>query len=253
MSEVALEVRDLVKEFPAGRHGVVRAVDGVSFSLRAGECLALVGRSGCGKSTTARIVARLEAPTSGAVLLDGLDVTRTRSVHARALRYAVQMVFQDPVGSFDPRRTLGDGVAEPLRNAGMSRREADERALRLLARCGLSDEVAARRPHEVSGGQCQRAAIARAMAAEPRVLVCDEATSALDATVQRRVMELLGSVRRETGLACLFICHDLALVQEFCDRVLVMHAGRIVEEGSPGELLASPRTSWTRELADAVL
>lgn len=253
MSEVKLEACGLVKEFARGRREVVRALDGVSFALHAGECLALVGCSGCGKSTTARIVAGLETPTAGTVLLDGRDVTGARGAQARRLHRAVQMVFQDPAGSFDPRRTLGDAVAEPLRNAGVPWREARERAVRFLGRCGLPGELAGRYPHQASGGQCQRAAIARAMAVEPQVLVCDEATSALDATVQRQVMELLDRLRRETGMACLFICHDLALVQEFCDRALVMHAGRVVEEGEPGRLISQPCSPWTRELVDAVL
>ena len=161
----------------------------------------------------------------------------------------MQMVFQTPAESFDPRRTLGDGVGESLR--GLSRREARQEAVRLMERCGLPGELARRYPHEVSGGQCQRAAIARALAMGPKVLICDEATSALDVTVQKEILDLLRGL--EGDLAILFICHDISLVQQFCHRVLVMHRGEIVEQGTPDEVICRPQHAYTRHLIDSVL
>ena len=161
----------------------------------------------------------------------------------------IQMVFQTPAESFDPRRTLGDGVGESLR--GLSRREARQEAVRLMERCGLPGEFARRYPHEVSGGQCQRAAIARALAMGPKVLICDEATSALDVTVQKEILDLLRGL--EGDLAILFICHDISLVQQFCHRVLVMHRGEIVEQGTPDEVICRPQHAYTRHLIDSVL
>lgn len=163
------------------------------------------------------------------------------------------MVFQDPVSSFDPRRTLGDGIGESLRNHGMSREEARKRAELLLEQCGLTEEFARRYPHEVSGGQCQRAAIARALAIEPQLLICDEATSALDVTVQKQIMELLDRMRKEKNLTILFICHNLALVQSFCDQILVMKQGKIVEEGKPEEVIRHPQHAYTKQLVESVL
>ena len=165
----------------------------------------------------------------------------------------IQMVFQDPVSSFDPRRTLGDGVGESLRNQGMSREKAQKRAEQLLEQCGLPSAFAARYPHEVSGGQCQRAAIARALAIEPQILICDEATSALDVTVQKQIMDLLDALRKEKQLTILFICHNLALVQSFCERVLVMKEGKMVEEGIPDEVIWHPQHAYTRLLVESVL
>ena len=162
------------------------------------------------------------------------------------------MVFQGPVSSFDPRRTLGDGIGESLKNRGMDSREVRKRTVGLLKLCGLPESYAERYPHQVSGGECQRAAIARALAIEPSVLICDEATSSLDVTVQKQIMELLAALRSKEKMACLFICHNLALVQSFCDRVLVMYEGRIVEEGTPDEVIRTPRSAYTRQLVEAV-
>ena len=250
--ENLLEVGDLTKIFGAGGGRPVTAADHVTFSLRAGEALGLVGESGCGKSTLARMIARLLEPTAGAVFLEGEEITKLRRRALRPVYRKMQMVFQSPAGSFDPRRTLGHGIAESLENRGLSRKERQTRTARLLARCGLPADFAGRYPHEVSGGQCQRAAIARALAAEPRLLICDEATSALDVTVQQQILELLGELRRD-GLSILFICHNLALVQSFCDRVLVMRAGKIVEAGNAADVIAAPRTGYTRSFLDAVL
>lgn len=163
------------------------------------------------------------------------------------------MVFQTPAESFDPRRTLGDGIGESLRNMGIKGSELKKRVDNLLELCGLSPEFALRYPHQVSGGQCQRAAIARALAVEPQLLICDEATSALDVTVQKQIMELLMKLKKEQNLSVIFICHDLALVQMFCDRVLVMEQGRIVETGTPDQVIHTPREEYTRILVDAVL
>ncbi|HIX30769.1 MAG TPA: dipeptide/oligopeptide/nickel ABC transporter ATP-binding protein [Firmicutes bacterium] len=250
--ENLLEVQDLTKIFGAGGGRPVTAADHVTFSLRAGEALGLVGESGCGKSTLARMIARLLEPTAGAVFLEGEEITKLRRRALRPVYRKMQMVFQSPAGSFDPRRTLGHGIAESLENRGLSRGERQARTAQLLERCGLPADFAGRYPHEVSGGQCQRAAIARALAAEPRLLICDEATSALDVTVQQQILELLGELRRD-GLSILFICHNLALVQSFCDRVLVMRAGKIVEAGNAADVIAAPRTDYTRSLLDAVL
>jgi peptide/nickel transport system ATP-binding protein len=165
----------------------------------------------------------------------------------------MQMVFQTPTDSFDPRRTLGDGVSESLRNAGMKKSEALQKTAMLLEQCGLPAEFMKRYPHEVSGGQCQRAAIARAIAIEPKVLILDEATSALDVTVQEEILELLTKLREERQMSYLFICHDIALVQNFCDRVLVMYHGKVVEEGIPDEVIRHPQNDYTRNLIDSVL
>ena len=163
------------------------------------------------------------------------------------------MVFQTPTESFDPRRKLGDGIAESLINFGMRKKEAMVKAGQLLELCGLGKEYAERYPHEVSGGQCQRAAIARAIAIDPRLLILDEATSALDVTIQEEILELLNKLKTERNMTYLFICHDIALVQQFCDRVLVMHQGKIVEEGTPDEVIRNPKTEYTRRLIESVL
>jgi peptide/nickel transport system ATP-binding protein len=165
----------------------------------------------------------------------------------------MQMVFQNPVDSFDPRCTLGDGISESLLNHGKSKRQAAEMTKNLLALCGLGEEFAQRYPHEVSGGQCQRAAIARALAIEPELVILDEATSALDVTVQAEVLDLLNRLQEDRGIAYLFICHDIALVQDFCDRVIVMHEGKIVEEGIPDEIINNPQQAYTKKLIDSVL
>jgi peptide/nickel transport system ATP-binding protein len=167
----------------------------------------------------------------------------------------MQMVFQTPTDSFDPRRTLGDGIGESLRNRGMSRRETKKEVARLLEECGLTNEFAGRYPHQVSGGQCQRAAIARALAIRPKLLICDEATSALDVTIQKEIISLLNELRWQHGseLSILFICHDIALVQQFCNRVLVLYHGKLVEQGIPDEIIRNPTDPYTRHLIDSIL
>ncbi len=249
MPEPVLQVQDLKKIFPREGRDVV-AVDGVSFHVAPGECLGLIGESGSGKSTVANMAARLLDPAEGRIFLDGEDVTEA---DIRTVCRKVQMVFQSPRESFDPRRTLGDGVGESLRNAGKPVGELRQEVGRLLEVCGLSPNFADRYPHEVSGGECQRAAIARAIAIEPKLLICDEATSALDVTVQAEIVALLGKLMEKRGMACLFICHDIALTQAFCHRILVMHRGKIVEEGSPNEVIGAPKQAYTRMLIDSVL
>ena len=248
-----VKVEHLTKTFKSRGREDYTAVDDVNFSLYPGEKLALIGESGSGKATVVNMLTRLLDCTSGRILLDGEDITNVRGKALREIYRKVQMVFQTPVESFDPRRTLGDGISESLVNHGMKKKEAMQEAIRLLSLCGLEDEFAKRYPHEVSGGQCQRAAIARALAIKPKVLILDEATSALDVTVQEEVLNLLTKIKEEMDISYLFICHDIALVQNFCDRVLVMYHGRIVEEGIPDEVIQHPKEEYTKNLIDSIL
>ena len=248
-----LQVSNLTKRFTYKERPDFIAVDNVSFCIEPGEIVGLVGGSGSGKTTVARLVTRLLDPTSGAIMLAGRDVSSLHGKALRSLGQDVQMVFQEPAPSFDPRRTLLDGICESTLNAGASKQEACARAYELMQLCGLSKDIAHRRPREVSGGQCQRAAIARALAPNPPLVICDEATSSLDVTVQAQIVDLLTQIRRERATAFLFICHDLALVQDFCDRVLVMERGRIVEEGDVSEVLLHPTHPYTQALLRATL
>lgn len=227
--EPILEVRNLTVKFEEGSQKELTAVNGVSFCLYPHETLGIVGESGSGKSTIARAVTRLVKISEGEILLKGRDITHVKGKALRDIYRSLQMVFQSPAASFDPRRTLGDGIGESLRNCGMGKARRDEAAEKLLLSCGLPEEFAHRYPHEVSGGQCQRAAIARALAARPKILICDEITSALDVTAQQQIMELLQSLKETRQMAFLFISHDPALVRAFCSRVLVMREGRILE------------------------
>lgn len=252
MTEVLLEAEHLKKIFCDGKTSFT-AVDDVSFAIRKGECLGIVGESGSGKSTVARLLTRLLEPSEGKITLLGEDITHISGKKLRNVYQKMQMVFQMSAQSFDPRRTLGDGIGESLRNMGMSRKETRKRVEELLGTCGLTLEYAGRYPHEVSGGECQRAAIARALAVDPLLLICDEATSALDVTVQKQILDLMTELKEKKNLSFLFICHDLALVQAFCDRVLVMYQGRIEETGTPDEIINYPKTEYTRILLDSVL
>lgn len=251
--EAILEVSDLTKTFENRKKTEFYAVDHVSFQVMPGQTVGIVGESGSGKSTLAKLLCCLEEPTEGQIRLCGQEIGKRKGKKRREMYRKLQMVFQDPVSSFDPRRTLGDGIGESLRNHGMSREEARKRVELLLEQCGLPEEFAGRYPHEVSGGQCQRVAIARALAIEPQLLICDEATSVLDVTVQKQIMELLDRMRKEKKLTILFICHNLALVQSFCDQILVMKQGKIVEEGKPEEVIRHPQHAYTKQLVESVL
>lgn len=247
-----LKAEHLRKVFSSQEREVL-AVDDVSFSLAAGEKLAIIGESGSGKTTVARMVTRLTDTSAGSIFLEGEDITKARGKQLREAYKKMQMVFQSPLESFDPRLTLGDGIMESLVNHGLEKQAALEKCQRLLNLCGLPGDFARRYPHEVSGGQCQRAAIARALAIGPELLILDEATSALDVTVQAEILELLKELQAERSMAYLFICHDIALVQDFCDRVIVMHEGRIVEEGAPDEVIQHPKQDYTKKLIASVL
>lgn len=253
--EPILKVENLTKTFSRRGQAELTAVNGITFDVFPGECVAIIGESGSGKTTAVNMIARLLDATSGEIFLDGRDITHLRGRALREAYRTMQMVFQTPTDSFDPRRTLGDGIGESLRNAGVSKAETRKKVEALLEKCGLPREFADRYPHQVSGGQCQRAAIARALAIEPKLLICDEATSALDVTVQKEIIDLLNTLRRQRGqaLSILFICHDISLVQQFADRVLVMHLGKIVESGTPDEVIRSPKNDYTRRLIDSVL
>lgn len=254
-----LEVRGLTKHFPI-RSGVlqrvtgaVKAVDNVSFDIARGETLALVGESGCGKTTTGRTLLRLVEPTAGSVRFDGTDVMALRGEALRRMRRHMQIVFQDPYGSLNPRMTVGDTIREGLivhRLAEGS--EADNRVARLLDEVGLRPEFASRLPHEFSGGQRQRIGIARALAVEPSFVVCDEPVSALDVSVQAQVVNLLRDLQRDRGLSYLFIAHDLAVVSHMADRVAVMYLGRIVELAARSQLFTGARMPYTQALLSAV-
>ena len=253
--EPILKVENLTKVFSRSGQDDFTAVNGVSFALSSGECLGIIGESGSGKTTLVNLITRLLDATDGNIYLDGEEITHLKGNELRRVYRKMQMVFQTPTDSFDPRRTLGDGIGESLRNAGMPKKEARSEVKRLLEACGLPAEFAKRYPHQVSGGQCQRAAIARALAVKPKLLICDEVTSALDVTVQKEILNLLNDLRSQQGdnLSILFICHDISLVQQFCDRVVVMYHGCIVEEGVPDAVIGHPQNAYTQRLIDSVL
>ena len=234
--------------------GRVQAIDSISFSLAQRELLGIVGESGSGKSTVAKLLTGLHLPTSGSILLDGKDITHAHGKERRALYTRIQMVFQDAVGSFNPRRTIGAMIGETIcRLCTPDERDTKRRVAELLTEVGLPTSYAMRYPHEMSGGECQRAAIARAMAVHPEILVCDEATSALDVSVQAKIIALLLHLQREHGMSLLFISHDLPLVSSIADRVLIMQNGRIVEQGETSRVLREPNEDYTRNLLRAAL
>ncbi len=260
-AEPLVQVRALVKEFPIDRGvmlrrnvGAVRAVDGIDFDVRAGETFGIVGESGSGKSTTARLIARLLDPTAGEVRFDGQDITALRGSALKLLRREMQMVFQDPYSSLNPRRTIGSIVAEPLviHRVQAGRAARGRVVAELLETVGLNPEHYNRYPHEFSGGQRQRIGIARALALRPKLLIADEPVSALDVSIQAQVLNLLRELQREFGLTMVFISHDLSVVRHMCDRIAVMHDGRIVELQCNEQLYSAPRDPYTRELLAAV-
>jgi peptide/nickel transport system ATP-binding protein/oligopeptide transport system ATP-binding protein len=247
MSEPLLVANHLKKTFSNG----VRAVDDVSFTIGVGETVGIVGESGCGKSTTARLVLRLTEADSGELRFAGQDLRALRGAALRKVRAKLQLVPQNPRGAFDPRMAIADSIALNLTVHGLHRREARARAAELLDRVGVDPRHGLKRQHELSGGQLQRAAIARALATDPHVVVCDEPVSALDKSVQAQVLNLLADLQRDTGVAYLFISHDLSVVEHISDRVLVMYLGRVVEQGSASDVWRSPAHPYTTALLSA--
>ncbi len=257
-TEPLLRVHALSKQFDisVGKFGGTRplhAVDNVSFSIQAGECMGLVGESGCGKSTLGRTILQLLSPTSGAVFFDGQDLSTGDKETIRTLRRDVQVVFQDPYSSLNPRMRVRDIIAEPLMNKKLPRREIDERVQKVIQDVGLRSDYLGRYPHAFSGGQRQRIGIARALVQRPKLLICDEAVSALDVSVQAQILNLLQEIREEYELTILFISHNLSVVRHIADRVAVMYLGQVVEIGSNEKIFSDPQHPYTRSLISAVL
>ncbi|MSR45376.1 MAG: ABC transporter ATP-binding protein [Phycisphaerales bacterium] len=259
MTQPLLDVSDLQVHFPV-RQGVLqrivdwrRAVDGVSFSIAPGETLGLVGESGCGKTTVGRAILRLIPATGGSVHFDGTDVFAQGATSLRKMRRQMQIIFQDPGGSLNPRMRVGNIIGEPLEVHGIvPKGQIRERVGELLERCGLWRAAADRYPHEFSGGQKQRIGIARALALEPRLIVCDEPTSALDVSIQSQILNLLSDLQSEFKLSYLFISHDMAVIHHACQRIAVMWNGKIVEHGTREEIIYSPKHPYTQALLSAV-
>ncbi|BCN60992.1 ATP-binding cassette domain-containing protein [Prescottella equi] len=254
-----LEVANLTKSFSTRRDflgrrtGWTHAVKDVSFTLDAGECLAVVGESGAGKSTVGRMVLRLIEADSGSVVFGGEDVRAAKPARLRQMRRGMQMIFQDPHSSLDPRMTVADAVIEPLIvHTDLDRAARAQRARELLDKVGIGSRYLGRYPAELSGGQLQRVAIARALTLEPEMIVCDEPVAALDVSVRAQVLNLLRDLQEELGLAYLFVCHDLALIEVIADRVMVMKSGEVVETGTVEQIYASPAQDYTRKLLDAI-
>jgi peptide/nickel transport system ATP-binding protein len=253
--DVLLRVEDLVVEFPAGRGRIVHAVSGISFDIRKGETLGLVGESGCGKSTTGRAIVQLRRPTSGSIWFDGTELTKLQGEALRRTRSHVQMIFQDPIASLNPRHKITDIVSEGLKiwPDKVPARDRERVVGEVLRSVGLDPEtVAERRPGQFSGGQCQRISIARALVLDPGVLICDEPVSALDVSVQAQILNLLEDMKARYGLTMLFIAHDLAVVKNVSDWVVVMYLGKICEVGTPDELYARPAHPYTQALLTAI-
>ena len=260
MSEPLLEVKDLTMHFPIRSRGIIprtighiRAVDGVSFTIGAGESLGLVGESGSGKSTTGRLITRLYQPTSGQILFEGTDIAKSSARELRPLRREIQMIFQDPYTSLNPRHTVGEIIGAPLEIHNLVPKQGRLRRVQeLLEIVGLNPEHYNRYPHEFSGGQRQRIGIARALTMSPKLLVADEPVSALDVSIQAQIINLLKDLQRDMGIAFLFIAHDLAIVRHFCPQVAVMYLGKIVENAPREELYSNPKHAYTQSLLSAV-
>jgi len=254
MSQAFIQVQGLRKYFNLGNRRILKAVNDIGFTIRKGETLGLVGESGCGKSTAGRTLLRLYEPTGGRFVMDGVDVTRLSGAKLKAHRRKMQMIFQDPYASLNPRMTVLDIIGEALDIHGLasSRAERKRRVEELLEMVGLSSEHASRYPHEFSGGQRQRIGITRALAVEPEFIVCDEPISALDVSIQAQIVNLLLDLQRKMGLTYLFIAHDLSMVKYMSDRVAVMYKGRIVELAASEELYADPLHPYTRALLSAI-
>ena len=252
--DAVLTVRDLNVEFRVAKDKIVKAVSGLSFDVIKGETLAIVGESGCGKTTLARAVLQLPPPNSGEVVFDGTDLTQLPKENLRSARTSMQMIFQDPISSLDPRMTVHQLIDEPLEIWGRgTRAERDERINNLLNNVGLEPElVLNRRSYEFSGGQCQRISIARALALDPRMLICDEPVSALDVSIQAQILNLLQDMKDRFGLTMIFISHDLAVVKAVSNRVMVMYLGKICEVASPDVLYSKPAHHYTRALLNSV-
>ena len=261
MTEPLLTVRDLHMHFPVTEGiirrrvtGAVKAVDGIDFTVARGETMGLVGESGCGKTTTGRCILRLERPTSGDIIYDGVNIATLEGAELRALRQRIQVIFQDPYSSLNPRMKIGAIIAEPMYVHGIEpdARKRDARVRELLSECGLNPNFADRYPHEMSGGQRQRVGIARALAMNPEFIVCDEPVSALDVSIQAQVVNLLEDLRAKFGLTYLFIAHDLSVVRHLCQRVAVMYLGHIVEMAASDALFDTPLHPYTQALLAAV-
>ena len=259
MNDNILEVRDLKVWFPIKKGvfsrtaGYVKAVDGVSFDLKRGETLGVVGESGCGKSTTSRAVLMLNKPCGGTIKVDGVDISTLKGKELLEYHRKVQVVFQDPNASLNPRHTICDIVTEGMVYHGLcSKKDRNDRAVELLESVGLDASVLFRYPHEFSGGQRQRICIARAIALKPELLICDEAVSALDLSIRAQVLDLLGGLKKKLGLSFLFITHDVGVVQHIADHIIVMNHGKIVEEGTADEVLKHPKEEYTRRLMASV-
>lgn len=250
--EQYLEFKNVSKTFQRNDH-LVQALDNICFHLEKGQCLAVVGESGSGKSTLAKILTGLETVSTGQILFKGKEIQNIKGSLRRDYYHQVQMVFQDPQGSFDPRFTLYDSIMEVMKNYHIPKFQAELKIDRLLEYLELDRATLKKHPFAVSGGQCQRAALLKALVLDPELLILDEATSALDEIIQYQIIELLLKLKQELNLTMIFICHDLALVQQLCNRMIVMHQGKIVESGITSQIMAHPQNKYTKQLLAAVL
>ena len=258
MSDIVFEIKNLKKHYEINmglfsKPKIIAALDGVSFDVKKGEILSIVGESGCGKSTTAKIMLKIEEPTSGEVLFEGKDITKLEGKELREYRQKVQIIFQDPYSSLNPRWKVGQIIGEPLKlNTNMSDKDIKERVLYLMDKVGMMKEWYERYPHQFSGGQRQRIGIARALALNPEVIVCDEPVSALDVSIQAQVLNLLLDLQEEFNLTYVFISHDLSVVEHISDRIVVMYFGEIAENGDVDTIFDHPKHDYTKKLINAI-